>query len=137
MILILFYTYLRFNLALKKSNSFRQKLFIFVQESEDMAELQLSIKEIDEIIQHMNQDHTDSLLLYARHFGKCEEASRATLVGVTEETCTLHIEEPAGCKSVTIRLKRPVSRIKEAEIVMVEMHFDALRAESSKTRVKS
>ena len=102
-----------------------------------MAKKQLSSGEIDEIIQHMNQDHADSLLLYARHFGKCEEASRATLVGVTGETCTLHIEEPAGCKSVTIRLKRPVNKIKEAEIVMVEMHFDALRAESSKTRVKS
>ena len=102
-----------------------------------MAKIQLGMREIAEIVEHMNQDHADSLLLYARHFGKCEEASRATLVGVTGETCTLQIEEPAGCKSVTIRLKRPVNKIKEAEIVMVEMHFDALRAESSKTRVKS
>ncbi len=101
-----------------------------------MAEIRLSSQEIDEIIQHMNQDHTDSLLLYARHFGKCREASRATLVEVTGKTCTLHIEEPAGRKSVIIRFKRPVNTIKEAEIVMVEMHFDALRAESSKTRVK-
>ena len=31
---------------------------------------------------------------------------------------------------------RPVNTIKEAEIVMVEMHFDALRAISSKTRVE-
>ena len=102
-----------------------------------MAKIQLGMREIAEIVEHMNQDHADSLLLYARHFGKCEEASRATLVGVTGETCTLHIEEPAGCKSVTIRLKRPVDTIKEAEIVMVEMHFDASRAESSRKRVKS
>ena len=101
-----------------------------------MAKKQLSSGEIDEIIQHMNQDHADSLLLFARHFGTCREASRATLVEVTGETCTMHIEGPAGCKSVTISLKRPVNTIKEAEIVMVEMHFDALQAESSKTRVE-
>ena len=136
MILINVYSLARFDLDLKTSNSFGRRLPIFVQGFKGMAKIQLSIREIDEIVQHMNQDHADSLLLYARHFGKCREASRAKLVGVTGETCTLYIEEPAGCKSVTIRLKRPVDTIKEAEIVMVEMHFEALRVESSKTREK-
>jgi hypothetical protein len=42
-----------------------------------MAKIQLGMREIDEIVEHTNQDHADCLLLYAHHFRKCEEASRA------------------------------------------------------------
>tara|TARA_B110000003_G_C16531951_1_gene489266 strand:+ start:302 stop:604 length:303 start_codon:yes stop_codon:yes gene_type:complete len=90
--------------------------------------------EIDEIIHHMNDDHADSLLLYARHYGGYVSALAAELVDVSQETCTLLIKEQSGCKSVTVDLKRPVANIKEAELVMVEMHFDALRAETAKTQ---
>lgn len=97
-----------------------------------MAQKALQTWEIDEIVQHMNEDHTESLLLYAHYYGGHEDAMEATLVDVGHETCTLSIKAQKGFKSVTIKLKRPVSDIKEAERVMVEMHFDALQAESTK-----
>ena len=97
-----------------------------------MTKKALQTWEIDEIVQHMNEDHADSLLLYAHYYGGHEDAMEATLVDVGHETCTLSIKTQEGFKSVAIKLKRPVSDIKEAERVMVEMHFDALRAESTK-----
>ena len=97
-----------------------------------MAKKALQTWEIDEIVQHMNEDHADSLLLYAHHYGGHKDAIEATLVDVDHETCTLSIRVREGFKSLAMKLKRPVSDIKEAERVMVEMHFDALRAESTK-----
>ena len=97
-----------------------------------MAKKALQTWEIDEIVQHMNEDHADSLLLYAHYYGGHKDAMEATLVDVSHETCTLSVRAQEGVKSVAIILKRPVSDIKEAERVMVEMHFDALRAESTK-----
>ena len=97
-----------------------------------MAKKALQTREIDEIVQHLNEEHADSLLLYAHHYGGHKDAMEATLVDVGHETYTLSIKAKEGVRSVAIMLKRPVSDIKEAERVMVEMHFDALRAESTK-----
>ena len=97
-----------------------------------MAKKALQTWEIDEIVQHMNEDHADSLLLYAHYYGGHKGATEATLIDVSHETCTLSIKAQEGFKSVAIKLKRPVSDIKEAERVMVEMHFDALQVDSNK-----
>ena len=48
--------------------------------------------EIDEIVQHMNEDHADSLLLYARHYGECIGAISASLTDVGRDSCTLSVE---------------------------------------------
>jgi hypothetical protein len=39
-----------------------------------------------------------------------------------------------GSETVVVELKRAVTNIKQAEMVMVEMHFDALRAENESRR---
>ena len=88
--------------------------------------------EIDEIVSHMNEDHSDSLLLYARHYGGCLNATSALLLDVKEDTCSLAVESQNKEEMVVVKLKRSVANIKQAELVMVEMHFDALRAESTK-----
>lgn len=84
--------------------------------------------EIDEIVHHMNDDHSDSLLLYARHFGGCPTAISASLLEVNENSCSLSVQSQRGNELVVMDLKRPVGSIKQAETVMVEMHFEALRA---------
>ena len=84
--------------------------------------------EIDEIVQHMNEDHADSLLLYARHYGECFGAISASLTDVGRDSCTLSVEFQNRRETVVIRLKRPVTNMKQAEAVMVEMHFEALHA---------
>ena len=85
--------------------------------------------EIDEIVSHMNEDHGDSLLLYARHYGGCLNATSALLLDIKEDTCSLAVESKNKQEMVVVKLKRSVANIKQAELVMVEMRFDALRAQ--------
>ena len=86
--------------------------------------------EIDEIVQHMNEDHADTLLLYARHYGGCADALSASLLDVNGQSCSMSVNCQSGSRTVVFELKRSVTNIKQAEMVMVEMHFDALRAET-------
>ena len=86
--------------------------------------------EIDEIVQHMNEDHADTLLLYARHYGGCADALSALLLDVNGQSCSMSVNCQSGSRTVVFELKRSVTNIKQAEMVMVEMHFDALRAET-------
>lgn len=86
--------------------------------------------EIDEIVQHMNEDHADSLLLYARHYCGCADALSASLLDVNGRSCSMSVNCQSGSRTVVFELKRSVTNIKQAEMVMVEMHFDALRAET-------
>ena len=86
--------------------------------------------EIDEIVQHMNEDHADSLLLYARHYCGCADALSASLLDVSGQSCSMSVNCQSGSRRVVFELKRSVTNIKQAEMVMVEMHFDALRAET-------
>ena len=86
--------------------------------------------EIDEIVQHMNEDHADSLLLYARHYCGCADALSASLLDVSGQSCSMSVNCQSGGRTVVFELKRSVTNIKQAEMVMVEMHFDALRAET-------
>ena len=86
--------------------------------------------EIDEIVQHMNEDHADSLLLYARHYCGCGDALSASLLDVSGQSCSMSVNCQSGSRTVVFELKRSVTSIKQAEMVMVEMHFDALRAET-------
>ena len=90
--------------------------------------------EIDEIVHHMNEDHADSLLLYARHYGGCADALSASLLDVNRQSCSLAVNYKNGSETVVVELKRAVTNIKQAEMVMVEMHFDALRAENESRR---
>ena len=98
----------------------------------DIEKGTLQASEVAEIIQHMNEDHADSLLLYARHYGGFKDALAASLIDVDNETCSLLVKKQVGSETAVINLKRPVLNIKEAERVMVEMHFDALKAETPK-----
>jgi putative heme iron utilization protein len=90
----------------------------------------LARREIDEIVQHMNEDHADSLLLYARHYCGCADALSASLLDVSGQSCSMSVNCQSGSRTVVFELKRSVTNIKQAEMVMVEMHFDALRAET-------
>ena len=86
--------------------------------------------EIDEIVQHMNEDHADSLLLYARHYGGCADALSASLLDINGQSCSMSVNCQGGRKAIVFELIRSVTNIKQAEMVMVEMHSDALRAET-------
>ena len=88
-------------------------------------------EEIEEIISHMNSDHSDAVLTYVHHYAGISEATSATLDKVNEETMWISADVEGVRKDIAIPLSKRISNIKEAEHVMVEMVFSA-RAQMAK-----
>ena len=88
-------------------------------------------EEIEEIISHMNSDHSDAVLTYVHHYAGISEAMSATLDKVNEETMWISADVEGVRKDIEIPLSKRISNIKEAEHVMVEMVFSA-RAQMAK-----
>ena len=48
---------------------------------------------IEQILDHMNNDHGDVLPLYVRHFCERDDVESAKLIGIDEEGMTLIVNE--------------------------------------------
>ncbi|MEA5392807.1 DUF2470 domain-containing protein [Cyanobium gracile UHCC 0139] len=46
----------------------------------------------DRICKHMNDDHAEAVLAYARHYGGCTEAQEARMVAVEPEAMRLEVD---------------------------------------------
>lgn len=46
----------------------------------------------DRICRHMNADHAEAVLAYARHYGGCPEASQARMVAVEPASMQLEVD---------------------------------------------
>jgi hypothetical protein len=46
----------------------------------------------DRICKHMNDDHAEAVLAYARHYGGIQEAQTARMVAVAPEAMTLEVD---------------------------------------------
>ena len=88
-------------------------------------------EEVEEIISHMNSDHSDAVLTYVHHYAGIAGATDATLDKVNEETMWISADVEGVRKDLQIPLSKRISNIKEAEHVMVEMVFSA-RAQMAK-----
>lgn len=61
-------------------------------------------KEIsDRICKHMNEDHTDAVVLYAKVYGKTEEAETAKMVSIDSQG--MNLEAKIQGNTVPIRLE--------------------------------
>ena len=73
------------------------------------------------IIEHMNDDHADACLLYAQHYGKRPDASRAVMKDVSLSTLTLEVDGAM----LTVPFSRPASCRNDVRAVLVEMVREA------------
>ena len=81
----------------------------------------LSTSDIAAIVDHMNEDHADTLVNYVRYFGGVEEVISATLNTIT--TTEMHIDVIAhslSCK-LAIPLSRTIQQASDARNILVEM----------------
>ena len=46
----------------------------------------------DRICKHMNDDHTEAVLAYARHYGGIQGAQAARMVAVAQDAMTLEVD---------------------------------------------
>lgn len=69
------------------------------------------------IISHMNEDHADACLLYARHFADKQQAMSAEMVDVSMSQMTLRIEG----EDFTVDFPRVAQGVDGIRSILVEM----------------
>jgi putative heme iron utilization protein len=75
----------------------------------------------DRICKHMNQDHADAVLMYARVYGKAITATAATMDAIDSEGMNLNAEVEDATVPLRIIFDRPLADAKDAHLVLVEM----------------
>lgn len=74
------------------------------------------------ILDHMNADHADANLNYARHFGNQRAATAARLVDIDQNGIYLDATLPEGVvRPVFIPFEKPLATAKDAHLVLVKM----------------
>ncbi|QEY32124.1 DUF2470 domain-containing protein [Synechococcus sp. RSCCF101] len=71
----------------------------------------------DRICRHMNQDHGEAVLSYARHYGGATAASQATLERIEPEAMQLAVDG----QPMTIRFDHRLSDSEDAHRTLVAM----------------
>lgn len=85
----------------------------------------------ERIIGHMNEDHGDSVLAYARHYAGRSAATAATLAGIDQTGMDIVVTEPAGDQSVRVTFKEPLADAAAAHHVLIAMSKEAKAALAS------
>lgn len=73
------------------------------------------------IIEHMNADHADAVLRYARHYAARRDATAAVLADIDLGGLDLTVTEPGGDRAVRVPFERPLAGPDEAHHVLIAM----------------
>jgi hypothetical protein len=79
------------------------------------------VNHADGILAHMNDDHADACLLYARHLAGAGDATAATAVGVDRHGFTLWAETPAGPQVARVAFGEPVDSARAVRAAAVDL----------------
>ena len=84
--------------------------------------------ETERMVAHMNEDHADSVLAYARHFGNFPEAVEGRLLGVDAERMRIEARSAEERHEIAIPFDHAVTSAHDAHMTMVKMSKRAKRA---------
>jgi heme iron utilization protein len=88
----------------------------------------LAPSDVARIVAHMNEDHADAVLGYARHHGQRAHATRAVLVSVDTVGMELTVDEPTGIHAVRVTFPAPLGDARDAHLTLVRMAQEAKAA---------
>jgi len=83
---------------------------------------------VEDILGHMNADHADAVLAYARAFAGATDSSAATMTAVDRYGFDLAMIAPNGQKNARIAFDTPVRTTEEVRIAMVKLVKAARKA---------
>jgi heme iron utilization protein len=86
--------------------------------------------EEDRICEHMNDDHADAVLRFARINGGYAEATSARMLGIDEIAMRLEVETADGRVELLVAFPEALTTPEEAHLVIVGMAKDARREET-------
>lgn len=75
----------------------------------------------DRICKHMNDDHADSIVMYAEVYGKQENVSAARMLKIDPEGMDILAQVEGRDTPVRVTFEKPLADAKEAHVVLVEM----------------
>lgn len=80
----------------------------------------------DRICKHMNDDHSDAIVLYAQAFGNCPEATAAKMLSIDATGMNLDVETDEGTeRSLRIAFDRHLKDAQDAHHILVDMMKEA------------
>jgi heme iron utilization protein len=82
------------------------------------------------VLDHMNGDHADAVLRYARHFAGHVGATAARLIDIDAEAILLSVTLPEGEVRVRIPFAQPLAAPEDAHQALVAMAKEARRREA-------
>ena len=88
----------------------------------------LSNEDILRIVTHMNEDHSDSVLAYAQHFGRLPEASAAQIVTLDADSLTMNAQIGNDSRTIKVPFGHTLESAHDAHMTMVQMSKAAKRA---------
>lgn len=83
------------------------------------------------MIEHMNDDHADSVLAYVRHFGGLPQATAAELLEVRPDAMRITAVTPEGTSAVEITFDHRLTDNHDAHMTLVKLSKQAKRALAS------
>jgi putative heme iron utilization protein len=81
----------------------------------------LNAEAIDAICSHMNDDHSDSVVHYARVFAHRPDADAARMTGFDSAGMDLELESPTGPTSVRIEFDHSLRDAEDARLTLIRM----------------
>ncbi|MFP4227407.1 MAG: DUF2470 domain-containing protein [Salinivenus sp.] len=87
----------------------------------DQRDQVLSATDVERICDHMNAEHTDDLLRFARVYGEVPPATSARMTGIDAEGMTLEVNVGEGTQAVRIDFKEPLNTPDDARKTLVDM----------------
>jgi putative heme iron utilization protein len=75
----------------------------------------------DRICKHMNEDHGDAIVLYAKAFGNTPEAETAQLISIDPEGMNLSAVVQGENLPVRIKFERPLQDSEDAHQTLISM----------------
>lgn len=77
------------------------------------------------ILDHMNEDHADALLAYARAFTSATDATAATMTSVDRLGFEMTVDTPRGRGPARLAFASPIASTKDARIALVALVGEA------------
>lgn len=75
----------------------------------------------DRICKHMNDDHADAVLLYAKAYGSVADAIAAQMVSIDPEGMHLQVEREGGSDSVRVTFDHALQDSEDAHQTLITM----------------
>lgn len=79
----------------------------------------------DRICKHMNDDHSDAIVLYAKAFGNCTEATAAKMLSIDASGMNLDVETHGTAQPLRIPFDRELKDAQDAHLILVDMMKEA------------